>query len=388
MEENTSVYDLYNKRRDEASQAVKQSEDKLTNSKAQFNQYHNDYVTGKRNPLADIITKPQRDADREKRLKDVAKWSVIGDAIGLIGKGWASSKGVKPLPTEGKATFQALGKLEELDQLYRQEGYRYDQYRISEALRRQQAGDVLEQFKLASAEQDYKQNQQLLNNAQQNADAMTLRKEEQQRQDQRIKEDREYQSGVRRESYAQQDKANAREFNRQIELMNHKSSMSGSKSSKSDTLYTIKDSNGNTIPINASIETEIVAEAINRKMINEDDTLTKGDVKDSPQGRAKMQSLYQQLNKKRDFQGEINKMPEGVNRNVVQTLYDVGTGKLKSKLQDTSQIIPDLAAYLKSKGEKETSISRVRIMSEELNNISDKDIANMLMQNGINVIEQ
>lgn len=346
MEENNSMLDIYNKRLNDSTQATKQSKNTLSGAKAKFEQYHNDYVTGKRNPVADIITKPQRDADREKRLKDVAKWSVIGEAIGLLGKGWAASKGVKPLPTEGATTFRALGKLEELDQLYRQEGYRYDQARLSDALRRQQASDIVEQYKLSAAEQDHNQNQQRLDNAQNNLDAFIIRKDEINRQDRLIKDEREHQDRVRKESYDYQDKANARDLNNQMTLMNYRAQSNSNHSQNSDTLYHIKNAKGEIIPVNSILETQIVAEAMRQGLIKDYENWAKGDIKNSPQGRVQIQNLFQQLDVDGQ-QAQINQTPQGAIQKVIQTSNDIATKypdvKLESKSVDFNVIAKKLA---------------------------------------------
>lgn len=82
-----SIADRVAKQQAEAASLATESQQSYNSAQNQFFQNQEDYVSGRRNPIADLIKKPERDAAKEKRLKQVAQWSFIKDAVGRIGKG-------------------------------------------------------------------------------------------------------------------------------------------------------------------------------------------------------------------------------------------------------------------------------------------------------------
>lgn len=95
-----------------------------------------------RNPLADVVLagmKPKRNIDEEERLRQNAKLLALNNALSLIGKGIAASAGIRPTPIDNKPIYDIQARLRQLDDIYRQEGLRYDQNRLLSALRKDQA---------------------------------------------------------------------------------------------------------------------------------------------------------------------------------------------------------------------------------------------------------
>lgn len=146
-----SITERLAERQAQVAQQVQQAEESYNKNRAIFEQYHDDYISGRRNPVADMITRPKRDETKEKRLKQAAIVSVIVDAVGLIGKGYAASQGVKPTVTEGVGTMRSIAELRRLDDIYREEGYRYDQQKLMDALRRKSAEDDRQKYRLGLA---------------------------------------------------------------------------------------------------------------------------------------------------------------------------------------------------------------------------------------------
>lgn len=95
-----------------------------------------------RNPLADIVLreqKPQRRADEEARLKQTAKLLALNNVLSLIGRGIAATGGIRPAPIDNTPIYDIQSRLRQLDDLYQQEGVRYDQNRLLAAIRKDQA---------------------------------------------------------------------------------------------------------------------------------------------------------------------------------------------------------------------------------------------------------
>lgn len=153
-----SIAEMIKAKKDQTQIDLNQSENQLRLTQDQYREHHEDYISGRRNPIADLIKAPQRDINTEERQKQVAKWGLIGDAIELIGKGYAASKGVKPSGGEGESTYRAIGELQRLDDIYRQEGYRYDHQVMLDGLRRKEAQDNLQDRQLQEARIDYENN--------------------------------------------------------------------------------------------------------------------------------------------------------------------------------------------------------------------------------------
>lgn len=95
-----------------------------------------------RNPLADVVLaemKPKRNVDEEKRLQQNARMLAINNMISLIGKGIAATGGLRPAPVDNRPIYDIQNRLQQLDDMYRQEGMRYDQNRLLAAIRKDQA---------------------------------------------------------------------------------------------------------------------------------------------------------------------------------------------------------------------------------------------------------
>lgn len=95
-----------------------------------------------RNPLADIVLasqKPVRRVDEETRLRNNARLLALNNMISLIGKGIAATGGIRPAPVDNRPIYDIQNRLQRLDDIYRQEGMRYDQNRLLAAIRKDQA---------------------------------------------------------------------------------------------------------------------------------------------------------------------------------------------------------------------------------------------------------
>lgn len=139
-----------------------------------------------RNPVAAIIeaVAPKRDTNKEERLRKTAMWASINDGIAAIGKSIANAGGVRTSPLQpNRPLYSSIGELGRLDDIYRQEGYRYDGLRLSDALRNKQQDDAI-------VVNDLAQSQAVAMRAQQRAD--DYKNLELQEQMGREREDREY----------------------------------------------------------------------------------------------------------------------------------------------------------------------------------------------------
>lgn len=95
-----------------------------------------------RNPLADIVLvkqKPTRNVDEESRLRHNAKLQALNNMLSLIGQGVAATGGLRPAPVDNRSIYDIQNRLQRLDDIYRQEGLRYDQNTLMAALRKDQA---------------------------------------------------------------------------------------------------------------------------------------------------------------------------------------------------------------------------------------------------------
>lgn len=95
-----------------------------------------------RNPLADIVLerqKPRKNVDEEKRLKTQAVLQSFNNLFSLLGKGIAASAGLRPAPADNKPIEEIHRRLQQLDDLYRNEKQRYDQNELLAAMRKDQA---------------------------------------------------------------------------------------------------------------------------------------------------------------------------------------------------------------------------------------------------------
>ena len=116
--------------------------DQLKQIDALLPQAIEEYRRTGRNPLADIVLagmKPKRNEDEEERLRQNAKLLALNNVLSLIGRGIAASGGVRPGPIDNKPIYDIQNRLQRLDDIYRQEGERYDQNRLLAALRKDQA---------------------------------------------------------------------------------------------------------------------------------------------------------------------------------------------------------------------------------------------------------
>ncbi|MDE5944560.1 MAG: hypothetical protein K2G93_03120 [Rikenella sp.] len=94
-----------------------------------------------RNPLADIVLasqKPRRRVDEERRLKTQAVLQSFNNLFSLLGKGIAASAGLRPTPVDNKPIEEIHRRLQQLDDLYRNEKQRYDQNELLAAIRKDQ----------------------------------------------------------------------------------------------------------------------------------------------------------------------------------------------------------------------------------------------------------
>ena len=109
---------------------------------AQLSKTIDDYRQSGRNPLADIVLakqKPVRNVDEETRLRQNAKLHALNNMVSLIGKGVAATGGIRPTLPDNRPIYDIQNRLQRLDDIYRQEGMRYDQNTLMSALRKDQA---------------------------------------------------------------------------------------------------------------------------------------------------------------------------------------------------------------------------------------------------------
>lgn len=202
-----SVADRVAKQKAEADAAAADSKQTFEKSRDNYTQNQQDYIDGKRNPLSDILKKPVRDTQTEDRQKAVAIGGLIGDAIGLIGKGYAASKGVRPTITEGATTYKAINELKKLDDTYKEQGYRYDHQTMLDTLRRRQAADDLQRAELDTAARQYERDQARVDAASHSELGLAVQQEAKANALDALKDERAY-----------NEKQEARQFGRQIYL--------------------------------------------------------------------------------------------------------------------------------------------------------------------------
>ncbi|WP_294597512.1 hypothetical protein [uncultured Rikenella sp.] len=100
-----------------------------------------EYKRTGRNPLADIVLekqKPRRNVDEEKRLKTLATLHAFNNLFSVIGKGIAASAGLRPTPVDNKPIEDIQHRLQQLDNIYRNEEQRYNQNELLAAMRKDQ----------------------------------------------------------------------------------------------------------------------------------------------------------------------------------------------------------------------------------------------------------
>lgn len=353
-----SVAEMYRKRQEDAAQKVAQSQQSYDTIQNQYFKNREDYVTGKRNPISDIIKKPERDAAKDERLKQVAKWSFIGDAVGLIGKAFAASRGIKPSDAGGRATYQAVNELNRLDEVYRQEGYRYDHNVMLDSLRRQQSADELEKTRLGLAQNEFNYNRDKADQADLMAMNLDLAREHRSESLADQKEQRSY-------NESQADKS----FNRQVALQNNRYTQSSNaqiqKKGSDSVRYTIQDINGNAMPVTKDMETFILSEA--RKLgvsanTNKEVSILMSDPSNSPEARAEVQRLYNEINKK----------------------------KGSTDIPAVNAAANALGKVLKNRGLSQVSVATIRDADSKTNNtfgsMSDNEIIRVFKSQGIHVI--
>ena len=116
--------------------------DPMAQIDARLPQAIDEYRRTGRNPLADIVLKemkPRRNVPEETRLRQNAKLYALNNVLSLLGRGIAASGGLNPGPIDNQPIYDIQSRLQRLDDLYRQEGYRYDQNRLLDAIRKDQA---------------------------------------------------------------------------------------------------------------------------------------------------------------------------------------------------------------------------------------------------------
>lgn len=112
------------------------------------------YQDGTRNPLADIVLakqKPVRNVDEETRLRQNAKLHALNNIVSLIGKGVAATGGIRPTLPDNRPIYDIQNRLQRLDDIYRQEGMRYDQNSLMSALRKDQTTQAGAQAEMSAA---------------------------------------------------------------------------------------------------------------------------------------------------------------------------------------------------------------------------------------------
>lgn len=344
-----SIADRVAKQQAEAASLATESQQSYNSAQNQFFQNQEDYVSGRRNPIADLIKKPERDAAKEKRLKQVAQWSFIKDAVGLIGKGYAASKGVMPSKTEGAGTYKALEELNRLDDTYRQEGYRYDQNALMDAMRRQGAADDLQKIKLGLAqnEANYKRSkadrldETMLNIGLSNERLAAAKADK--------LEDREWQE-------AQADKGHKR----QVDLINMQSS------SRSDKEFRISPGN--------------VALVVKNKLTGKMEPIADGDY-----------AAY--LNDAIKDDPSINDaMAKADNAFKSKQIADMAVSSYLSKRGvqvEQINIATDIAKDMKNNGYTSTSITNLRLspVGSALQHMSDEDVITEFKKQGVEVVK-
>lgn len=330
-----SIADRVAQQQADAARAASESQQNYNTAQNQFFQNQQDYVTGKRNPVADMIRKPERDAAKEERLKQVAKWSFLGDAIGLIGKGYAASRGVMPSKTGGVGTFQALNELNRLDDIYRQEGDRYDHNMVMDAIRRQGAADDLEQTKLGLAQSEASYNRGRADKLESMALNLELDKERAEAAKAEKADDRAY-----------SEKQSEKNFKRELGLRNnHVANAQKVGGAKAGTeRYSIFGKDNKHIPVTKEMETYIISEAIKNGIVNDGNkdktiSLLQSDPSNSPTGRAEIQRLYNELKKKED---ETKPTNAETTRNKIGQAFNIDKDKRQYLIEELQNVFPSL----------------------------------------------
>lgn len=270
-----SVAERVAEQKAQAEAAAKQSQKALDAKQSQFAQYQQEYISGRRNPIADLIKKPERDTKSEDRQKAVAIAGLFGDALRLIGKGYAASKGVKTNLNTGATTYRALGELKKLDDVYRADGYRYDHQTMLDTLRRKQSDDNLQQAQLGAAREDRNYDRSRAEKATQNELSYAMQQEQ-----------RATAASTQKEARAYGEQQADKEFYRRASL-----AKSNDQPQKGEPIaYYISDGRGGSIPIRGSDETEILQWAEENGVEYDKDVFDQHS--DSPVMRTEIQKIY------------------------------------------------------------------------------------------------
>lgn len=349
-----SAAEWLNKRNQASAAATQVAEQNYNDKLAKLSQYQNEYASGSRNAIADILQQPQRDAQKEKRLKQVAAIGAIGDMVGAMGKGYAAYHGVKPTLTEGATTYKALAELGRLDDVYKQEGYNYNQQMIADSLRREQAAQNImgHEVERAKDERNYQRGKQDRDKSAEENYNLLIEERELQKAEQ-----------LRREKV--EDKRDNKRFSQQVSL----SRLSGN--GRSDKEFAISPGN--------------VAMVVKNPKTGEFEPIADGDF-------AMALSEAKKINPKVDLALSSAQTQANYNQEAQMAVMSYLKSKgIEAHLQESQNATLDSitknAQKMRENGHKSLSIASVRSMTGNmLSGLSDKEIAEQYAKNGIEIL--
>lgn len=100
-----------------------------------------------------MANKPQRDVDKEKRLKNSAKLGMLTELLGLVGKGIGAFGGIKPKADDNtrQGVLSSLGQLERLNQIYEAKGDKWDNDTLRAKVMQDQDAQTMAKFGIGAA---------------------------------------------------------------------------------------------------------------------------------------------------------------------------------------------------------------------------------------------
>lgn len=100
-----------------------------------------------------MANKPQRDVDKEKRLKNSAKLGMLTELLGLVGKGIGAFGGIKPKADDNtrQGVLSSLGQLERLNQIYEAKGDKWDNDTLRAKVMQDQDAQAMAKFGIGAA---------------------------------------------------------------------------------------------------------------------------------------------------------------------------------------------------------------------------------------------
>lgn len=100
-----------------------------------------------------MANKPQRDVDKEKRLKNSAKLGMLTELLGLVGKGIGAFGGIKPKADDKtrQGVLSSLGQLERLNQIYEAKGDKWDNDTLRAKVMQDQDAQAMAKFGIGAA---------------------------------------------------------------------------------------------------------------------------------------------------------------------------------------------------------------------------------------------